>query len=41
MSKTGEAAARQDQGLVQSVADLELFRDQTLAWIANHYLSIA
>jgi small-conductance mechanosensitive channel len=41
MSKTGKAATGQDQALIQSAADIQLFWNQTLAWIASHYLSIA
>ncbi|WP_066958900.1 mechanosensitive ion channel family protein [Rhizorhabdus dicambivorans] len=41
MSKTGNAATSEDQALFQSVADIELFWEQVLVWIANHYLSIA
>lgn len=44
MSKTGKAAATapgQDQALIQSAADLQLFWNETLAWIASHYISIA
>jgi len=41
MSKTGGAPAAQDNALVQSGADLEIFWNQTVAWVASHYLSIA
>lgn len=43
MNKTGNAADI-DNGkapLIQSAADVQLFWDQTFAWISSHYLNIA
>lgn len=41
MNKTGNATGTGDNAaLIQSAADLHLFWDQTLAWIAGHYVNI-